>query len=101
MILLRDTYTRRDYKGLIEQLREYANEYEVGTPTGDCFMDAAEAIEELEDEVADWKAYGKWIQHPGGKFVGFPCVHYECDQCHEYEPVRSDFCPHCGARMEK
>ena len=35
------------YEELVKQLREYANEYEHGTPTGDTFADAAAAIEHL------------------------------------------------------
>lgn len=42
---------------------------------------------------------GKWIVHPGGKFVGFPYVHYECDQCRDFEPEERNFCPNCGADM--
>lgn len=100
MLLLRDTYQRRDYKKLIEQLREYANEYEIGTPTGDCFMDAAEAIEELEDEVYDWKAYGKWILDEGRGATGIYAI---CSCCNEsiYQSGNFNFCPNCGAKMEK
>lgn len=42
---------------------------------------------------------GKWIAHPGGKFVGFPYMHYECDQCRDFEPEERNFCPNCGADM--
>ena len=42
---------------------------------------------------------GKWIVHPGGKFVGFPYKHYECDQCRDFEPEARNFCPNCGADM--
>lgn len=42
---------------------------------------------------------GKWIVHPGGKFVGFPYMHYECDQCRDFEPEERNFCPNCGADM--
>lgn len=43
---------------------------------------------------------GKWIAHPGGKFVGFPYMHYECDQCRDFEPEERNFCPNCGADMK-
>lgn len=44
---------------------------------------------------------GKWIEHPGGKFVGFPCMHYECSECRAYEPIKTNYCPNCGASMEE
>lgn len=43
---------------------------------------------------------GRWIAHEGGKFVGFPYMHYECNQCRAFEPTETNFCPNCGCRME-
>lgn len=40
---------------------------------------------------------GKWIPHEGGKFVGFPYMHYECSECRAFEPTETNFCPHCGS----
>lgn len=42
---------------------------------------------------------GRWIAHVGGKFVGFPYMHYECDQCRAFKPTETNFCPDCGADM--
>ena len=42
---------------------------------------------------------GKWIPHEGGKFVGFPYMHYECSECRAFEPTETTFCPNCGADM--
>lgn len=42
---------------------------------------------------------GQWIAHPGGKLVGFPYMHYECDQCRAFEPTETNYCPNCGAYM--
>lgn len=42
---------------------------------------------------------GRWIAHEGGKFVGFPYMHYECSQCRAFEPTETNFCPNCGADM--
>lgn len=43
---------------------------------------------------------GKWIPHEGGKFVGFPYMHYECSECRVFEPIETNFCPNCGAKMK-
>lgn len=39
------------YELLIRQLEEYANEYEIGTPTGDTFKEAAEVIARLSTQL--------------------------------------------------
>lgn len=43
---------------------------------------------------------GKWIYddeaYPGGN----PYGHYDCDQCGESVPHKTNYCPNCGARME-
>ena len=43
---------------------------------------------------------GRWIYdneaYPGGN----PCGHYDCDQCGESVPHKTNFCPNCGAKME-
>lgn len=44
---------------------------------------------------------GKWIPHEGGKFVGFPYMHYECSECRAFEPTETNFCPNCGADMRE
>lgn len=98
-----------DYSELIKQLREYANEYEHGTPTGDTFDDAAAAIEALQAEVERLEPKrGKWIEENrrprSSQFV--------CSECHRtaYDPqptrdkawrkrCRYAYCPNCGAKM--
>lgn len=62
--------------------------------------------EAFEDEInaeptIEERKKGKWIPHPGGKFVGFPYMHYECDQCRDFEPEERNFCPNCGCKMER
>lgn len=57
--------------------------------------DLRERIPSAEPE----RKTGRWIPHPGGKFVGFPYMHYECNQCRDFEPEERNFCPNCGADM--
>ena len=90
MMLLRDTYPRRDYKGLIKRLMDYSGERK--GEVAELTAEAAEAIEELDDEVFDWKAYGKWNRTEDG---------FECDQCLLRVDEVTRFCPDCGARMEE
>ena len=61
---------------------------------------AIQQLRELGYDLGQKPKKGKWIAHPGGKFVGFPYMHYECDQCRDFEPEERNFCPNCGARME-
>lgn len=61
---------------------------------------ARNTIADLPSPEPERKA-GHWIQHPGGKFVGFPYMHYECDQCRDFEPEERNFCPNCGADMRE
>ena len=60
--------------------------------------DAEYCIERLPSAQPERKK-GRWIAHEGGKFVGFPYMHYECDQCRAFEPTETNFCPNCGADM--
>lgn len=45
--------------------------------------------------------HGQWIYddeaYPGGN----PYGHYDCDQCGESVPHKTDYCPNCGAKMDK
>ena len=60
---------------------------------------AIQQLRELGYDLGQKPKKGKWIAHPGGKFVGFPYMHYECDQCRDFEPEERNFCPNCGADM--
>ena len=67
----------------------------------------AECFEEIEAELAEVK-HGKWIMRGGW----FRCS--KCDEkaelrdvggtggfSHEYEQIKSNYCPNCGAKMDK
>ena len=43
---------------------------------------------------------GKWIYDSEPYPLGNPYGHYDCDQCEESVPTRTNFCSHCGAQME-
>lgn len=65
-------------------------------------VDAHDVVGVLMRHVKAREAHGmrgRWIAHEGGKFVGFPYMHYECDQCRAFEPTETNFCPNCGADM--
>lgn len=44
---------------------------------------------------------GEWIFDPEPYPLGNPYGHYGCDQCGEYVPHKTNFCPNCGTRMEE
>ena len=58
-------------------------------------MDAQPTIE------AEPVKHGRWIYddeaYPGGN----PYGHYVCDQCGEYVPHKTNYCPNCGAKMDE
>lgn len=60
---------------------------------------AIEQVVKEQPTIEPERKTGRWIAHPGGKFVGFPYMHYECDQCRNFEPTETNYCPHCGAYM--
>ena len=43
--------------------------------------------------------HGRWIDET---FKPWGLVHhpYKCDQCGDHSEAPSDYCPHCGARMD-
>lgn len=54
-----------------------------------------DAIEKLSKE----RKTGKWIYNSEPYPLGNPYGHYDCDQCGESVPARTNFCPNCGAKM--
>ena len=44
--------------------------------------------------------YGTWVYNAEAYPFGNPYGHYECDQCGERVPDRTNYCPNCGAKME-
>ena len=46
--------------------------------------------------------HGKWIKHEyAEESEGLLIPNYECSECHMWERKESDYCPNCGARMDK
>lgn len=56
------------------------------------------AIEALKAEPVK---HGEWIMHIDDLFPEESTM--ECNQCHEHQPLTIDdnFCPNCGAKMDK
>ena len=61
----------------------------------DAMIDAQAPVE------AELVKHGKWIYddeaYPGGN----PYGHYNCDQCGESVPHKTNYCPNCGAKMDE
>ena len=78
----------------IKRLHKYAKyAYDIWND-GDADAEAFNmAIEALQQEPVK---HGKWREDDKGYFY--------CDQCHKYpknQVEKSDFCPNCGAKMDK
>ena len=42
---------------------------------------------------------GKWVYDAEVYPLGNPYGYYECDQCGDIVPDKTNFCPNCGADM--
>ena len=69
----------------------------------DCWWDAIEKADKKMKELPTIETepvkHGRWIYddeaYPGGN----PYGHYDCDQCGESVPHKTNYCPNCGADM--
>ena len=61
----------------------------------------ADCIQTLKELPSAQPKMGKWIYHIDDLFPAESTM--ECNQCHAEQPLTCDdeFCPHCGAMMEK
>ena len=42
--------------------------------------------------------YGKWIKRFGNKYLF--CI-YDCSECKCPNPIKTEYCPNCGAEMKE
>jgi len=46
--------------------------------------------------------YGHWVEHRYGTTLDPDCVQFYCSECNGVvEDCKTNFCPNCGARMDK
>lgn len=46
--------------------------------------------------------HGHWIEHEWAEEVeGLLISNYECSECHGWERKTSNYCPNCGAKMDR
>lgn len=43
--------------------------------------------------------HGRWIEHKHFNHDHYIDSTYECSECNVEEPLTSDYCPNCGAKM--
>ena len=51
------------------------------------------------EDVAPVK-HGRWIEHKHFHHDHYIDSTYECSECKVEEPLTSDYCPNCGAKMD-
>ena len=44
--------------------------------------------------------HGRWIEHKHFHHDHYIDSTYECSECNVEEPLTSDYCPNCGAKMD-
>ena len=55
---------------------------------------------EFKGKMFDEVRYGRWIYDDEAYPCGNPYGHYDCDQCGESVPHKTNYCPNCGAKMD-
>ena len=65
----------------------------------DCLMNENRAINTSAD-VASVK-HGRWIERKHFRHDHYIDSTYECSECNVEEPLTSDYCPNCGAKMNE
>ena len=70
----------------------------LGSGKFDCLMNENRAIDTSAD-VAPVR-HGRWIEHKHFHHDHYIDSTYECSECKVEEPLTSDYCPNCGARMD-
>ena len=45
--------------------------------------------------------HGRWIEHKHFHYDHYIDSTYECSECKVEEPLTSDYCPNCGAKMDE
>lgn len=90
---------------LVEKLRYYANTYAIGDNLGreiegtdELLFEAAEVIEKLIAADVAPVVRGRWdlLDDANSKIVK-----WNCDRCNRISTSKTDYCPNCGARMDK
>lgn len=92
----------------IKELREvYENEYPTASGDFDEYAshDVPNILRNMKAADVQPVKHGRWIDiyewakmHdsiPSGM-----CLYYWCSECQEEQEKKSNFCPHCGARMD-
>ena len=71
-------------------------------PVEGCFSDMISAYDVIMLPAADVAPmrHGRWIEHKHFHHDHYIDSTYECSDCNVEEPLTSDYCPNCGARMD-
>ena len=66
----------------------------------DAYEQFAEDIEEIQTADVAPIRHGRWIEHKHFHHDHYIDSTYECSECKVEEPLTSDYCPNCGAKMD-
>lgn len=62
--------------------------------------DVASAINSVPNADVAPVRHGWWIEHKHFNHDHYIDSTYECSECNVEEPLTSDYCPNCGAKMD-
>ena len=80
-----------DADALEKSLENYSNSHGLIN----AFVEFLNVMDEVHTLDVKPVVHGGWIEEKG-----FTVDTWECDQCHEAQTKKSNFCPSCGAKME-
>ena len=71
-------------------------------PMEGCFSGMISAYDVIMLPAADVAPvrHGRWIEHKHFNHDHYIDSTYECSECNVEEPLTSDYCPNCGAKMD-
>ena len=91
---------KRKFDELISYFNRKVADMDIDTNYKMELLGMVTALGYAHEKETEERKKGRWIDET---FKPWGLVHhpYKCDQCGEHSEADSDFCPNCGAEMEK
>lgn len=88
-----------------DSVEEFMERYKIVDTDGIYMSKGAELVpifrmRQWFEHLPSARRTGRWIYNDEAYPGGNPYGHYECDQCGEYVPHKTNYCPNCGCAME-
>lgn len=64
-------------------------------------MNGVKILNQFPSSDVEPVRHGRWIEHKHFRHDHYIDSTYECSECNVEEPLTSDYCPNCGAKMNE